>query len=283
MFYCRLFPDRLYLSAKFKRKFGYRMDFDSPRTLNEKIQWLKLNNMSDIHTKCTDKYAVRTYVSTAVGEEYLVPMFFSTRNPEDIKELPDEPCIIKTNNGACGKGSTIVRDKSDIDFKKIAKYSSKHLILNRNSCYFGREKQYKHIEPRVIVEKLLTTPDGEIPDDYKFHCMNGEIACIQVDFDRLQNHKQSFFDTNWKNLEFQRGFEMSDDNVQRPENLDEMIAVAKKLSSEFKYVRVDLYDVGGKVYFGELTFTPGSGFIRITPFEWDEKLGDMLDLDAPGW
>jgi len=276
--YYSLFPDKSYLSAKFKRKFGYRMNFDSPRTLNEKIQWLKLNNMSDIHIKCADKYAVRTFVKNTIGEEYLIPMFLSTRNLDDIDELPDEPCIIKTNNGSSSNGSTIVWDKKNFNFRRIAVYTTKWLILNRNKWLYGREMQYKHIEPQVIIEKLLTKTEGNIPEDYKFHCMNGEIACIQVDFDRFNSHKRSFYDINWNYMEFQWGFEMGGDIVERPENLDEMMSLARKLSSEFKYVRVDFYSVGGKISFGELTFTPGSGFVKIKPFEWDEKLGDMLDL-----
>jgi len=163
--------EELFLKQQFKKRFGRALDLDNPQTFNEKLQWLKLNDRTALHTICADKYKVRDYVKEKIGEEYLVPLVFETKNPKDIipENLPDYPVIIKTNHASYG--GVIVRDKSQHNWKTVQKTLAKSLRINY--YYKSKEWQYKNIERRIVVEKLLTGDSGDIPFDYKMHYFNG--------------------------------------------------------------------------------------------------------------
>jgi len=184
-----IMSDKTYILKRFKRVMGYNLDLNNPKTLNEKIQWLKLNHNTTLHTQCADKYAVRNYVKNKIGENYLVPLYYSTENSNEIQPeiLPEFPFIIKTNHDS--SGGIIVKDKSNIDWIKVQKSLKKR--LKKNYYYYSKEKQYKDISPRIIVEKLLVDKGGNIPNDYKIHCFNGEPKIIQVDSNRFSNHKRN--------------------------------------------------------------------------------------------
>lgn len=272
----RLIPDKLIIKNSFKKHMGYKLDLDNPKTLNEKINWLKLYNRKSIHTVVADKFKVRPYVKEKVGEKYLIPLLYHTSNPNDIspENLPDSPFIIKTNHDS--SGGLIVRDKAKVDWKQAKKRFRR--LLRENHYYTTIEWQYKNIEPRIVVEKLLTYEDGSIPEDYKFHCFNGKLAFIMIDFDRFGAIRtRNLYDSNWNLIKCNWGRPYGKE-LKKPDNLEEMIEVAEKLAKDFTYVRVDLYLVKNSIYFGELTFYHASGLQAFYQKECDENLGKMLDI-----
>lgn len=277
-------PDTVLLKIKFKRTFGFKLDLKKPKTLNAKMQWLKINDRKDLYTICADKYAVRDFVKKEVGEEYLPQLLFHTTNERDLtlKNLPaNEHFIIKTNHDS--SGGVIVRDITKLDIKET-QLRFKKLLRSTNHYKSGREYQYKNIKPRIVVEKLLEDKNGKIPNDYKFHCFNGKAKIVYVSVDREGTNKRNIYDIDWNPLHFTwapASKDISDlrgDEIPKPLNYEKMVEIAEKLASHFLYVRVDLFNVDGKIYVGELTFHHGSGFDLIQPIEWDYKMGEMLKL-----
>ena len=283
MYRFRLVPEEPFIKQHFKRIFGHVPNLRDPKTLNEKIQWLKLHDRTPLQTQCADKYAVRRYVTEKIGAEYLVPLFYSTEDPSDIvpENLPNTPFIVKATHGS--SGGAMVKDKSEIDWKTLRKSLRK--LLCQNYYYESKEWPYKNIKPRIVVEELLSDENGNIPFDYKIHCFNGQPRIIHVDLDRFTGHKRNLYDTQWNLLPF-TWCEWGDGkplwpngrDVRRPVQLEQMLEIAQALSSEFLYARIDLYEISGRLYFGEITFHHGSGTEIFTPSEWDRKLGDMLKL-----
>lgn len=276
-FSLRFIPDKVIVKNSFKRHMGYNLNLDNPKSLNEKINWLKLYERKEHHKIIADKYAVRDYIKEKIGEQYLIPLFFHTKSHKDIrsKNLPDESFIIKTNHDS--SGGIIVRNKSDVKWKEVRKRLKR--LLKENHYFRTREWQYKNIEPRIIVEKLLTTEDGSIPSDFKFHCFNGKLAFIMVDLNRhTDNRTRNLYDKDWNLLPYEWG-RPNDDNIERPSNLEEMIHLSEILAQDFPYLRVDFYSVKGKTYFGELTLHHASGLQKFKQPEYDYILGKKLKLD----
>jgi hypothetical protein len=271
--------DREFSILRFRAQAGYQPNIDKPTTFNEKMQWLKLNDRQEIHTLCADKYKVRALVEKEIGAEYLIPLLFKT---DDIKQLtleniPDEPCIIKPNHDS---GSIfIVKDKITLDLKKAQQELGRS--LHRNYYHINREWQYKNIPPLVLIEKLLTNDQGDIPNDYKVFCFAGKAKCIQVDSDRFTQHARAFYDTKWQPLPFDLKYSKVEE-IPPPKNLKLIIELAEKLSKPFPFARIDFYEIDNQVYFGEITFHPESGFGAFSPQEWDEKLGNMVPLERSG-
>jgi hypothetical protein len=275
--------DEKYLSEVFFKRQGYNLNLKDPKTLNEKIQWLKIHNRADFHTQMADKFAIREYISKNIGEEYLVPLVFTTLNYRDIKpeNLPDYPFIIKANHDS---GSyKIIKDKSKIDWGKLR--VDCRWWLSKNYYWYDREWQYKNIVPRIIVEKLLITKAGIIPFDYKINVINGKVEFIYVSVDRENANKRNIYSRNWEPLYFtwasksKNTDELRGAEIEKPSTMDKMIEISEEIGKLFPYVRVDFYDVDGKIYFGEITQHHGGGFDQIKPIEWDYKFGDMVDLD----
>lgn len=280
---CVFFSDKAYLKRKFRKVFGYSLNLDNPKTLNEKIQWLKLYDRKDFYAKCTDKYESRDYVKDKVGEEYLVPLYFVTNNPKDIvyDNLPNESFILKATHDS--SGGIIIRDKKEIkDWRKVQLHFS--YLLKRNFYWGSKEYQYKYLKPKIIAEKLLVCNNRKIPNDYKFHCFNGKVEAVYLSVDREGNNKRNIYDKDWNPLLFTWAPKSKDisnlrgKEIPPPDNYEEMIYVCEKIAEDFPYVRVDLYNVDGKIYVGEITLHHGSGFHHITPAKWDLSLGNLLDL-----
>ena len=271
----RLLPEKIFIRRTFKASLDYDLNLENPKTINEKIQWLQLNDRNPLHTICTDKYAVRKYIKEKIGEQYLIPLVCHTTNSSDIipENLPDYPFIIKTNHG--NGGHLIVKDKSKIVWKSVQKKFKKS--LKSNYYYNCREWQYKDIKPRIVVEKLLLDENSNIPYDYKFHCFNGEVKFIHVVRYISNNRRINFYDLDWNFVECEWG-SRSNGVIKQPEMLNKMKSLAEVLAEDFQYVRVDLYIVGNKIYFGELTFSPLAGFQPLIPSEWDRIFGDELVL-----
>lgn len=280
-------PDALIMKHRYKKRMGKSLNLNRPRTLNEKINWLKLHDRTPLHTQCADKYEVRKYIIEKIGKSYLVPLYFQTKNPEQIlpENIKNFPCIIKTNHDS--GGGTIVQKKEDTDWSNVQKIIKKRLTQNYYTN--SREWQYKNIEPRVIVEKLLQDHNGNIPFDYKLHCFNGSVRMIQVDLGRgTEKHYRNWYNPHWEREPYKwsspkgvgKFTDPSDDEVPRPSTLEEMIRLSNILSEPFDYVRVDWYDVDDKLYFGELTFHHDGGNKPIIPEQWDFNLGQELKIGA---
>ncbi|MCX7548386.1 ATP-grasp fold amidoligase family protein [Xanthomarina sp. F1114] len=257
---------------------------ENPKTLNEKINWLKLNDRRDIHTICADKIRVREYVTEKIGKQFLIPLVFKSYDINDLvpANLPDKPFIIKTNHDS--SGGEIIRDKTKVNWKKLHKKFRK--LLSKNYYYIGKEWQYKNIKPGILVEQLLVEENGQVPFDYKFHCFNGKVEVIHVDIDRYSNHKRNCYNPKWELLPFtwsmwknNKPLWPNGKHVDKPVQLDKMITIAERLSEPFPYVRIDLYEFASEVLFGEITFHHGSGLEIIHPKEWDLKLGNLVTIN----
>ena len=278
----RWYSDEAWCRSMFQWAHGYALDLDHPRTLNEKIQWLKLNNRNPEFTKWADKHEVRAYIKDRLGDQYLIPQLAVADDPHqiDFAAFP-EPFIIKPTHSS-GQ-VTIVRDKSEMDWPLVI--NECQTWLKGNYYRTGREWHYKNITPRIVVERLMVDDTGNIPLDFKFHCFHGRVAAIQIDIDRETDHKRSFYDSNWELLPFDWSVCAGGEplwprgrDIEKPTVLPELIALTEKLAKPFDYVRVDWYVVGTKIFFGEVTFHHGGGYERILPFEWDRKLGKKLHL-----
>lgn len=282
----RIIPEKLYIKLRYKRKIGYFPDLDNPKSFTEKIQWLKLNDRTNLHTICADKYLVRNFISEEIGIEYLIPLSFQTYNAKDLtlENLPDYPCIIKTNHDS--QGSIFVYDKYKIDWKSTQQYFIKK--LKTNYYYLEKEWQYKNIKPCIIVEKLLLDKRGNIPNDFKFYCFNGIAKLIQVDKDRGKSiYTRHFYDSQWVKQKFNgdikdpvtREGNNSNIEIKKPICLNKMIKFSEKIAKRFDFVRVDWYEIEGKLYFGEITFHPNGGFGGFVTEAWDKKYGKLLKLN----
>ncbi|MFN4083091.1 MAG: ATP-grasp fold amidoligase family protein [Bacteroidia bacterium] len=276
------YGDEKFLKKRFEQLQGYPLNLDSPKTLNEKINWLKLNFSHPDEHILADKFAVRDYIAKVLGEKYLIPLVFSTTNHKEINptNIPDFPVIVKANHDS---GSyKIIRNKSKIDWKRLQ--TDCKFWLSRNYYWIEREPQYKKIKPRIIVEKLLISNDGKIPFDYKLHCINGIVEFIYVSVDREGANKRNIYSRNWEPLLFTWANKSKDftklrgPEIPKPDSMDEMIKLAEVLAKGFPYVRIDFYDVDGNIFFGEITQHHGGGFDQIRPIEWDYKFGKILNL-----
>ncbi|WP_338733813.1 ATP-grasp fold amidoligase family protein [Mangrovimonas cancribranchiae] len=267
--------DKSFIKKEFKKNLGYPPDLENPKTFNEKLQWLKLNDRTPLHTICADKFKVRDYVKEKIGEEYLIPLVFQTKHPRDIipENLPDFPVIIKTNHDS--SGGIIVRDKTKVNW--IATQNTLAKFLNINYYYRYKEWQYKNIDRCIVVEKLLMDKTGAIPFDYKMHYFNGKLAFTQVDIDRQTNHKRNLYDAHW-NLMHVTWIYDTGEEIQKPKHYDRMIKLGEIFAKDFCYLRVDFYHVNDKIYFGELTFHAESGCGTFTPEHYDLDLGNKLQL-----
>ena len=274
--------DKANTDRRFKAAHDYPMDWQNPKTLNQKIQWLKLNDRKEEYKIYGDKWAVRDWVKSEVGEEYLIPVHFVIDKPSDLDpdNLPDTPFIIKANHDS---GSfQIVRDKSEIDWQTMQRRCQKW--LSRNYYWADREWQYDGIPRKILIEKLLVTESGHIPNDYKFNVFGGKVEFIYVSVDREGTNKRNIYDASWEPLNFTWAAKKKDhttmrgDEIDPPANLTKMIQIAEHLGSFFPYVRVDLYEVDGKIFFGEITQHQGGGYDRMLPYEWDIKWGELIKL-----
>ena len=273
-----LFPDRLYLRLLFKFRTGYKLNLVNPKTFGEKIQWLKLYNRNSLYTVLVDKYKVKEYVANRAGLKYIIPTIGVWKNADEIefKKLPSK-FVLKTTNG--GGGDVIVcKNKANLDVAQTIKRLNNGLKKN----IYGklREWPYKDVRPQIIAEKYLEDDSGELID-YKFYCFDGQPRYCQVIQGRFAEESIDFYDMEWVHLPFtgltpdvQSGLKC----ISKPENFDEMISIAKSLSEKLPFIRVDLYNVNGSIFFGEMTFYPASGLGTFRPNEWNFKLGDELKL-----
>lgn len=271
--------DREYLEKKFYAMLGYSLDLSNHQTFNEKLQWLKLYDRKPEYTMMVDKYKVREYIKEKTGEEYLIPLLGVWDKAEDIDfdALPNQ-FVLKCNHNS-GLGMYICKDKSKLTENQI-KAIRKNLAKGLQQDYYltGREWPYKNVPRKIIAEKYMEDETGQLRD-YKFYCFNGEPKIIMINRDReIGKTKADYFDMDFNWIDLKWGYEHALVKPSKPINFEKMKELAAILSKDIPELRVDFYEVNNKIYFGELTFFDGSGFDKIEPKEWDEKLGEWITL-----
>ncbi len=268
--------DAEYVGRQYRYYTGRDLDLGVPETFNEKIQWLKLYDRRGSYTQMVDKHEAKRYVAREAGEEYTVPTLgvFQSFDEIDFGRLPDQFVLKCTHDS----GSVVAcREKSRFD-----RAGAKRVLepaLERNYYWRHREWPYKNVRPRIIAEKYLEEPGGELKD-YKFFCFDGKAELIQVDFDRFSGHKRNLYTTDWEYVDAVIKYPNSPEKkIARPQKLGEMVRLAEKLSRGIPHVRVDLYCVGRQIYFGEFTFHHGGGYEEFTPGSLGYRLGSRIPLN----
>lgn len=267
--------DEKYLRLLFRLRMGRKLDLDNPKTFCEKLQWLKIHGREEIYTTMADKYLAKQFIAGKIGEKYVVPLLgvWDRFDDIDFDALPDK-FVLKCNHDS---GSAIIcRDKTKLDKENARKILEKSLKTD----YFilKREWPYKNINRRIIAEEYLEDEPGVNLFDYKFFCLNGIPRIMYVIEGASDNPTEAFFDMNQNYLDLEMEDPRPEIPPRLPESFDEMKRLAAELSDGVPFLRVDFFCVKGRLYVGELTFFHESGFGEIKPKEWDEKLGNMLDL-----
>ena len=274
-------PDSLMLKIQYRIKLGRKLNLKNPKRYTEKLQWYKINYRNPIMHKCVDKYGVREYVKDKGLEKILVPLIKKYDSVSDIdwNELPDK-FVLKTTHGSGGLNVVICNDKSKLNKRDILKKIKEgDKPFKKRSG--GREWAYYGLQPGIVIENLLINkqnPKAGV-NDYKIFCYNGQPKYIIVDIDRYIGHKRNFYDINWNKIDVTSDCEQTENKIGKPKNLDRMLEIASKLSENFPFVRVDLYNIEGQIYFGELTFYPWSGYVNFFPDEFDYELGANFMLE----
>lgn len=268
-------PDEKYITIKYKLEMNQKLNLKEPKTFNEKLQWLKLYDRNPEYTKMVDKYEAKKYVADIIGQEYIISTLGVWDKFEDIEfdKLPKQFVLKPTHTSG---NVFICKDKEKINYKQLRKIINKW--LKRNYYLIHREWPYKNVRPRIIAEQYMVDESGTELKDYKFFCFNGEPKLLFVAKDRPYATKFNYYDMDFKKLPFKQHYKNFNDYIEKPKGFEKMIELSRKLSKDIPHVRVDFYDINGKVYFGELTFYHFSGFEKFEPEEWDRILGDMLEL-----
>ena len=272
----RILPDEQYIRLLYLAKFKKRLRLRDPKTFNEKLQWLKLHNRKPEYTTMVDKHEAKAYVAERIGDSFIIPTLgvWDSFDEIDFDALPDAFVLKCTHDSG---GLVICRDKNTLD--KAAAREKISSCLAKNYYWDYREWPYKGVNPRIIAETYLPGDGGELPD-FKFMCFNGKVKSIMVCSQRGTEDglHVTNYDPQWNVQPFERGYPIAENPVQKPQRLEEMIRLAEQLAEGIPYLRVDFYETQGKIYFGELTFFPGSGYSRFRPREWDEILGSWIRL-----
>lgn len=270
--------DRKYLEKIFKAVMGYSLDLDNPKTFNEKIQWLKLNDRKPEYTMMVDKFKVRDYVAEKIGNEYLIPLLGVWDDPNQInfEKLPNQ-FVLKCNHNS-GLGMCICKDKTKLNFNEAR--ANLRNGLNQDYYLTGREWPYKNVPRKIIAEMYMKDAKNIDLIDYKFYCFHGIPLYCQVICNRSSNETIDFYDMDWVHQDFTGlGYPHkphSLTSIKRPASFALMKSAAEKLANNISFVRVDFYEVDGQMYFGEMTFYPASGFGSFEPELWNQKFGELI-------
>lgn len=275
-------PDKMYLSLRYRCKMGRWINWKDPKTFTEKLQWLKVNDYKPEYTKMVDKLAAKDYVAQRIGEQYIIPTLGVWDNVEDIDwdSLPNQ-FVLKTTHGGGGCGVVVCKDKGSFDKEKAIEKLRISMQTNAGKSY--REKAYLNVPRKIIAEKFMAEQRCVSPDliDYKFYCFNGVPKLIMVANGRSTGNKRfGYYDTEWNTVDISWGAPKPDVEFSKPDNLNEMLEIASKLSSDLVHARIDLYNIDSHVYFGEITFYDGSGLEKINPQSYDEYLGSLMKLKS---
>ena len=276
-------PDKPYIQMFYLATTGKLVNFKDPKGFAEKQQWMKLHDRHPEQSVLVDKLAVREHIADVLGEEYLFPLLGKWKTFDEIEfsALPEQ-FVLKCNHDS---GSTkVITSKSsltDADKAELRRFYARR--VKGDFFYAGREFPYKGIEPWIIAEQYMVDaahPEASI-EDYKFFCFNGVPKVLLVATDRNTDLRFDFFDMDFNHLDIRRSHPNADKPIPKPQNFERMKEIAATLSRGLRFVRLDLYDVGGQIYFGEYTFYSGGGFALFEPPEWERRMGDWLDLENP--
>jgi len=276
--YCGWLPDKIFIKTKYYINIGRRLNLKNPETYNEKLQWLKLYCQVPEYTNMVDKIKAKDYVASILGKEYIIPTIGVWSDPNDIdfNTLP-ERFVLKCNHNS-GTGMYICKDKTKIDVEKVKAELRRGLREN----YFKRNREwpYKNVERKVFAEAYMEDEFGELRD-YKWFCFDGKVKALFIASDRSKGEhavKFDFFDENYNHLPFTNGHPNANIPPQKPKSFEIMKQLASKLSVGIPHVRIDFYNVNGKIYFGEMTFFHWSGMTPFEPEEWDRIFGSWIKL-----
>lgn len=274
--------DKLFIQLSYYARMGKVLDLKHPKTMNEKLQWLKLYNRRPEYTAMVDKCAAKEYVASIIGEEYIIPTIGIWNDAKDIDfdSLPLQ-FVLKANHDS-GEGMVICKDKSKLD--KDDAIQKLNTSLKHNYFYLGREWPYKNVKPCVFAEKYISDDESGALTDYKFYCFDGHVDSVMLCIDRqINDPKFYFFDRDWNLRRYNKrgkaapvGF-----TLPKPDGIERMFEIASILSKNIPFARIDLYNVKGKIYFGEITLFPSSGFDVNRLPETDLYFGNMIKLPIP--
>lgn len=271
-------PDKLFIKIKFYHHFKRVPNLKNPQTYNEKLQWLKLNDRRPEYTKMVDKFEAKKFVSSIIGDEYVIPSYgvWDSFDDIDFKNLPNK-FVLKTTHD-CG-GVVICKDKNSFDKVKAKEFLEKH--MKYNYFYEGREWPYKDVKPRILAEPYMENIDTGDLKDYKVFAFNGVAKALYIASDRQSNNEETkfdFFDMDYNKLDIRNGHPNSKYDYDKPIFLSEMKLISEKITKGYPHIRVDFYEVNGKLYVGELTLFHMSGFAPFEPNSWDYEFGRWIAL-----
>jgi len=261
------------IGKRYEKSFGRKLNWDNPQTFTEKINVSKIYMPAPLKTRLADKYLVRKWIKEKIGEEYLIPLFGVYNSFDEINfEILPNKFVIKCNHD--WNSVTLCNDKRKLNLEELKQKYDK--FMQRNFGLVNFEMQYYAIKPKILVEKYM----GNSIEDYKFMCLEGRPRYCWMDFDRFTNHTRNFYDLDWNLQTFSSAnCKNYDKKISVPEKFEEMKKIVSKLCRGFDQVRVDLYCVEDKIYFGEMTFTTDNDFGKFSPDEWDYKIGALWPFD----
>ena len=271
-------PDSVYLKIMNYVYMHKPLNLKDPQTFNEKLQWLKLHDRKPEYTRMVDKYEAKKYVASIIGEKYIIPTLgiWDRFEEIDFDKLPDQFVLKCTHDSG---GLIICRDKTQLNVDEARRKITS--CLKQRYYWIGREWPYKNVKPRIIAEKYMESAGDEELTDYKWFCFNGEPGFLYISHGLARHDTATidFYDMDYHRMPFKRSdYKSSAVDVPKPDTYDEMIYVSRQLSKDIPFVRIDLYEINGRVYFSEITFSPCAGWLPFDPPEWDRKLGDYIDL-----
>ena len=268
-------PDTLWLECLYRSKLHRKLNLKNPQRFTEKLNWLKLHDHNPLYTRLVDKYEVKHYIAERLGEQMVIPSYGVWEHFDDIDfvKLPNQFVLKCTHDSG---RFCICRDKTTFDM--VGARQKLETSLKNNFFWWTREWPYKNVKPRIIAEKFMVDDDSDALTDYKFFCFNGQPKMMYISKDVSADPRTDFFDMDWNHLPFRMKDANADVIPKKPDLFEEMKEIAVTLSQGIPHVRVDLYVINGKIYFGEMTFFHNSGIFNITPDEWDYKIGKWLDL-----
>ncbi len=272
----KLVPDKSFVKLQYRLLTGKHLNLEKPVSFNERLQWLKINQRMDL-SMLVDKYEVKKYVSEKLGSRYVFPTLGVWEKYRDIdfSKLP-EKFVLKTTHDS--GGVIICQSKAEFNGQEAEKFLNKH--LRRNYYWHAREFAYKNVHPRIIAEPYMQDESRGDLKDYKVFCFDGVPKVIQVDFDRFSDHKRNLYTPDWTYIPAQIKYKCApEEQIPKPQVLEELLRCASVLSQGFTHVRADFYVIGNQVYFGELTFCHGGGCEKFTPESFGNEMGSWIKLD----
>lgn len=272
----RFLSDKQYLDIMYRAVFNKRINWKNPVTYNEKLQWLKIYDRKPEYSVMVDKYEVKKYVASKIGEDYIIPTLgvWDKFDEIDFDKLPDQFVLKCTHDSG---GLVIVTDKQKLNIEAARRKIEG--CLKRNYYWKGREWPYKNVKPRIIAEKYLVDESNSELKDYKIYNFGGTPKFIEVDYDRFREHKRNIYSINWDYMDVVMQYPNdSSRSISKPEALEIMLKAAEDLSKGIPHLRTDFYSINDKIYFGEMTFFSSGGFMKFSPDVWDKILGDWIKL-----